>query len=261
VASTFTIRAVTTEADFLVALSMLKRIFTDSADLETDEKFRRCFEDPRIARYYFLERDGACAGVSMARIHPDVPHAIYGPYAGVLPEYRGLLVSDQSVPINDAVMDELGVHTLLMEVEDPARIGQAYPDADPEKLARRCELRLRFFENWMGWTFVDDPDLLYIRPGSADPQQVQAYDLLGFHLRDPEHPRWQGIFNAGRTAVRLDVYVQWYVELMQLEYGTSGPALTPEQLSRAYPAIGHFLEQARVCAGAGKEWARLRVAE
>lgn len=257
-ASVFAPRVVTTESDFRVALSMLKEIFTDPADLETDETFWRCFRDPRIGRYYLYDLDGACAGVSMVRIHPYVPHAMYGPYAGVLPEYRGFLTPEEAVRINETLMADLGVHTLLMDVEDPSRIGDAYPYEDPARLALRCELRLQFLQNWMGWTFIDDPELPYCRPRSGDPRQVQAYDLLGFYLRKPDDLRWRGTFNADRSAVSLDAYVRWYIELMQIEYGTSERAMTDDELSDAYPAVRQFLDQVRAATDAGKHWVTLR---
>lgn len=257
-ASVFTPRAVTTEGDFEVALAMIKRIFSDPADLETDDKFRRCFDDPRIARYYLFDIDGVPAGVTMVRIHPEVPDAMYAPYGGVLPEHRGWLTPAEAIEINKGLMADLGVHMLLMDVEDPARIRHVYPDEEPDRVVRRCETRLHFFEHWLGWTFVDDPELPYCRPSSADPRKVQAYDLLGFYLRAADDPRWRGIFNTDRTEIRLDAYVRWYLELMQLELGTSAPAMTPAELSSAYPAIGRFLEQSK--RRPGKKWVRLRVA-
>ena len=253
--SPFTIVEVKKEEEFRSFIDCLNRIFTDPTDLESDDEFARLFRSPSLARFYLLiDSKGSAIGLQLIRINPHVPDAMYVPYGGLLTEYRGSGLYPHMARFTAGRMLERGVKFSLNDVEDPGRIAGVYPDEKHEEVLRRCRLRIDFFKRALGMHFVNDHGVPYCRPASNDPQQIQAYDLLGIRPLDDKDPMWRTIFNDTKTAIRKDAYEHMYLSLMQIEYGTIESAPTAQELRRRYPAIEEFLTSLNRC---HQEWVLL----
>lgn len=253
---TLSTRVVTTPEEFNLALKMLKEIFTDPTDLETDERFREFYNNKKIARYYLLYDGDVCVGASLVRLNPNVPDAMYVPYAGILEEHRGKYALSEMPRITREHMNELGVKKALIDAEDPARIRGVYP-GDQDEVVRYTEKRLHFFQRGLGMYFVDDPILLYHRPISGRQKNkdrwwkvkskvklnVQSYDLLGVYPADLSDPYWNGVFNEDMTEMSVEAYADDYLKIMQIEYGDEFHAPSKEALCNRHPAIKLYFDQ------------------
>jgi len=138
-------------------------------------------------------------------------------------------------------MLETGVKFSLNDVEDPARIAGVYPNENLDEVLERCRRRIHFFKRALGMYFVNDHAVPYCRPASDDPQQIQAYDLLGIRPLSEKDPMWGTIFNDRKTAIRKEAYERMYLSLMRIEYGDVHSAPTARELRQRYPAIAEFL--------------------
>jgi hypothetical protein len=235
---------VTTESQYWIAKRILKEIFSDPTDLEPDDALEKFFLTPQIARYILFEQQGTFIGVELARVNPLVGTAMYVPYMGTLPRFRGAIHFSEMKRIVNAQMRMFKVPMLLVDVEDPARIEGVYPDEDQNRIIEFCKERLRWFQRGFGTSFIDDPALPYCRPASDNPtEDVQAYDILGFVPVDPDDPELSKWFSDDRKMVRIELYEALYVALMQLEYGTQSGMPTAAELRDRYPAIEKFLGQ------------------
>jgi len=235
---------VRTESQYQIAKEILKEIFNDPTDLESDDALDNFFLTPQIARYILFEQKGTYIGAELARVNPLVPTAMYVPYMGTLPRFRGSINFPEMKRIINAQMQMFKVRMLLVDVEDPARIKGVYPDENQNQVIEFCKERLHWFQRGFGTFFVDDPAMPYCRPASDNPtHDIQAYDILGFvpaESDDPELLKW---FSDDRERVKIELYGMLYVALMQLEYGTPSGIPTPAELRERYPAINRFLTQ------------------
>jgi hypothetical protein len=226
----------------------LKEVFTDPTDLESDETFRKLFHNPALARFYgLIDSDGNTIGVQLIRISPHVPDAMYIPYGGLVAEHRGTSLYPRMARYTADRMLEHGIRYSLNDVEDPSRIGGVYPDETQSEVVRRCQRRIDFFKRSLGMHFVNDESVPYCRPASNDPQQIQAYDLLGIRPLNKNDLFWRTIFDDKKAAIRKEAYGQMYLNLMQIEYGNESSAPTAADLRKQYPATASFFETLERC--------------
>ncbi len=246
---------VKTKEDFRVAMDVMKTVFTDPTDLETNRTFCKFFFQPELARYYLMKDEEKPIGVQLLRVNPNVPDAMYTPYGGLTGDYRNLNLYPKMATATGEQMRERGVKYGLNDVEDPTRIRGVYPEENQEEVIERCKGRINFFKRSLGMHFVNDPDVPYCRPASDDTDKIQAYDLLGFRPLDTQDPLWKGVFNEDKTAITRESYEKLYLDLMQLEYGTKDGAPSKDELRKNYPAIDKFFSQ--MDAHPDKKWIKL----
>lgn len=234
-------------------MDVMKACFTDPTDLETNQTFSRFFFSPELARYYMINDGDKAIGVELIRINPNVPTAMYVPYAGIRSDYRNLGIYPKAAQISDEQMRAHGKDHVLYEFEDSRVIsGNVYPDEKPEDVLRRVEGRQNFWKRSVDCHIVNDPEIPYCRPASDDPQKVQAYDSLAFRTLDKEDPKWANVFNEDKTAISREAYENFYLEIMQLEYGNKDRAPSKDELRKEYPAIDTFFTQLE--AHPDKQW-------
>jgi len=253
----FTSGEVRTKEDFYETLSLLKSVFPNPEDLESDTTFARLFYTPALARFFLLSDDSKRpAGVQLIRINPHIPDVMYIPYAGLAREHIGRNVYPKMAQITDAQMRRNGIKFALADVEDPTRIISAdiYRDQDPSQVLQRSERRIRALKENMGMLYIHDPEIPYLRPTSDDPKKVQAYDLLGFRPLNIRDSMWKNVFNEDKTAIRKEAYGDMYLKLMQLEYGNEKYVPSKEELRQKYPAIDIFFT---AFDKSSKEWVSL----
>lgn len=249
---------VKTRDGYRETITALKEIFNDPTDLETDRRFAELFFQPKLARYFKIE-DGEhnAIGVQLVRINQDhVPDAMYTPYGGVKSDYQGLNIYPQAARLNGEQMRQFGVKFGMNDCEDPKRMEGVYKDEPLEQVIDRCNRRLNFFKRSLGMYFVDDDAVPYCRPASDNPKNIQAYDLLGFRALDLNDPMWKNVFNEDKTAITKEAYGNFYLKLMQLEYGDAKGVPSKEELRAEYPAVDQFFTQMDALAPE-KEWIKL----
>mgnify|MGYP001560183210 CR=1 FL=1 len=235
---------VKTKQDFRLAMDMMKHSFTDPTDLETNQAFCKLFFTPALASYYLMKDGDKPIGVELMRINPNVPDAMYIPYAGIHSEYRNQGIYPKAAEISDEQMRERGKDHVLYEFEDRRVLTEnVYPDEKPEDVLRRVEGRQNFWKRSVDCHIVNDRDVPYCRPAADDPQKIQAYDSLAFRMLDKLDPKWGGVFNEDTTAISRESYETFYLEIMQLEYGNKDSVPTKDELRRKYPAIDKFFMQ------------------
>ena len=235
---------VKTKQDFRLAMDMMKHSFTDPTDLETNQTFCRFFFTPELASYYLMKDGDKQIGVELIRINPNVPDAMYTPYAGIHSDYRNQGIYPKAAEISDEQMRARGKDHVLYEFEDKRVLaGNVYPDEKPEDVMRRVEGRQNFWKRSVDCIIVNDPDVAYCRPASDDPQKIQAYDSLAFRMLNRADPKWNGVLNEDKTAISRESYEKFYLEIMQLEYGNKDSVPTKDELRREYPAIDKFFMQ------------------
>src|SRR3989344_2834518 len=245
---------VKTKEDFRKTMDIVKTVFTDPTDLDSNRSMSRFFFSPEIARYYMIQDGEKPIGFELIRLNPNIPDAMYVPYAGLLSDYRNMGIYPKAARISDEQMREHGKDHVLYEFEDPNRIIQAnaYTDEKREDVVRRCEGRINFWKRSVNCHVVNDQDVPYCRPASDDSQKIQAYDVLAFRALDDNDPKWKDAFNEDKTAISRDAYEKFYLEIMQLEYGSKEGVPSKEELRKGYPAIDQFFKQME--AHPDKQW-------
>lgn|GEM_PF-1617541 len=252
-----TLAEVRTKEDFRQAMDVMKNCFTDPTDLETNRTFCRFFFSPELASYTLIKDGDKPIGVELIRINPNVPGAMYVPYAGMYKgpdtNYRSKGIYPKAMALSDQQMRERGNDHVVYEFEDK-RVLEAgvYADEKPEDVLRRVEGRQNFWKRSAGCIIINDEQVPYCRPASDDTNKTQAYDSLAFRVLDESDPKWQGLYNGDKTAISREHYEKFYLEIMQLEYGSKDSVPSKEELRRDYPAIEQFFKQLE--ANPEKKW-------
>lgn len=241
---------VTSKEDFRDVMETIPEIFVDETDRESDMTFARFFYTPEIARYFKLSDGDKTIGFQLIRINQNkskdtnVDTAMYVPYGGLMDDYRNLGIYEKAVRLNDKkMMEDLGKDHALGDYEDERVIdNNVYEGEDPEEVIKRVKGRQNFFKRTLNTYIINDPDVRYCRPASDDTSNIQAYDSLGFRFLNNDDPKWNNIFNKDKSAISRDAYEKFYLEIMQLDFGSVDKVPTKEELRGKYPAVDKFFK-------------------
>ena len=219
----------------------LGQIFTDPQDLETNEQL---IERQRDGEDFFLLWDVAkrkAAGIELTQILPQ-SGAMYIPWTGVLPEYRNLGIgAAMTHEIAGHMRQRYGASHTIIEAEDPVRLrtsGAYAPDEIEDAIAVAAR-RINFWRR-QNFVVVDDntkpvgEKLSYVRPGSADDQQIQAYDHMAVRFHDPALR--DRVMTADGQISKAFVRA-CYFDMNRIQFGKD---LTDTQLRDNYPAIDQY---------------------
>jgi len=229
----------------------LTSIFTDPDDLETLDELASRFNLPELNHFFLLRNHKRePIGIELAQVNPEIPGAMYVPWAGLAENYRNKGIYPRMVKISDDQMKKAGVKYSLYDFEDPACIHIAYPDEPEGVPAKRAEGCINFWRRSVNCYVVNDPDLPYMRSLSSDTKKIQTYDNFAFRALNEKDTMWKNVFNEDKTGISKAVYRQFYLEMNRLQYGN----LSETELCAAYPSIQQFLA---ALDASPKQWVRL----
>lgn len=249
--------------------------FPDEGDREPLEQLlERLHNEP--STFFFLARDGNGKPLGQEMGQLTSTGAVYIPYSATRAGDRNKGVNPAVSTKLDEIYKEAGGTHCLIDVEDTRaiqagvyrdyidqivrdlmnkqRISKTQATEDAERSALEIIVRRQDFWRRRGYQMVTDCQLPYIRPASDDDSKLQAYDTLIFRLLDPEAAKWRGLFNAEKTAISLDFYKHFYLEITRAQYGE----LSEQELRRQLPAVDTFLEAWHERLEAGKQWSSIR---
>ena len=231
--------------------------FPDEDDREPIEQLLDRLANPEENKFHILrDYDGKAVGMELINLNPDIPGALYVPYAAVAAAARNRGIYPKMAEISDYQMKLENAKYILYDLENPKNIHEAFGEklgGEATELARR---RLDFWRRSpINTIVVDDPDLPYLRPASSDESKTQSYDLLAFRaLGNNLDNLPAGTFSADGTQISKDAYRQFYLEMMRLQYGNLSEADLSEQL----PAVKQFLHNVD---NSPKQWVNLKTSE
>lgn len=256
--------------------NMLREVFADPDDLDTKEDLLKALSEVDKNKFYlFRDEDHRPAGFELVQIDARMPGVKVGyvPWAGMVEGQRN---NGQYPALAKRVMDICraeGIAVLLQEIEDPKRIhkrqlGCGETVEGVVSFAKRC---CNFWRRApMNALIIDDGYsaskrslTAYMRPASSDSQIVQDYDLMALRVLDPTHPMLVGMFNADRTAITLDAYKRFYLQMTQIQYGVVVPeglgaedyyAYLEAKLRQNFPAVEIFCGGVDKAMGQGRRW-------
>lgn len=239
----------------LVWNPLFKEIFTDPGDRESLRQLEERIVNPAESSFHIIRNEtGREVGMELINTHPEIPDAMYVPYAGMTEDYRNQGFYPKAAMVSDQLMKAKGIRYALYDFEDPWRIenlAKAYPDEKPEDIKARAEGRINFWRREpLSCFVVVDPEFPYLRPASDDESKIQAYDNMAIRFLDKNDPKINEMFNADRTAIKKQAYRDLYMEMTRLQFGNR----SEEDLKASYPAVAEFL---RNVDSSSKPWVKL----
>ncbi len=231
------------------------KIFTDPGDREPLRQLEERIVNPAESAFHIIRNEtGQEVGMELINTHPNIPGAMYVPYAGMIADYRNQGFYPKAAMVSDQLMQAQGARYALYDFEDPWRIenlAKAYPDEKPEDIKARAEGRINFWRREpLSCFVVVDPEFPYLRPASDDESKIQAYDNMAIRFLDKNDPKINEMFNADRTAIKKQAYRDLYMEMTRLQFGNR----TEEDLKASYPAVAEFLKNVD---SSRKDWVTL----
>ena len=223
---------------------LLHCIFPDEGDWEPQELL---LERLANGEAFFLMRNeaGEAIGMELSQVVAG-SSAMYIPWTGVLPEYRNLGIgADMNRTISAYMSDKYGVTHTLLDIEDPARMGDAgYSAEELQEAAPMAQRRINFWRR-EGFIIVDDEQaqsgdkLEYARPSSEDEREIQAYDHMAIRF-DLDDPNMRRHMNSDGTAISRDFVRQCYLDMTRIQYYQNNK-MSEDELRDAFPAVNHYL--------------------
>lgn len=257
----YSTREVANEQDFKLWMMLYQSIFTDPNDMETEEVIRAKMENG-TAKLYILNgkvdnKTGGMevpVGAYLLALNPKNPGVGYIPYGGVIEPVRNVEIFSKICFGKEEAKkaEELGVEVVVVDCEDydrAANLQGAYEGMSIDDIKAITKRRIDYFRR-NGLFFVDDPDVQYVRFSSENPQEIQAYDKLGFKIMN-NADKWFGYMNPEKTHISKQGYRELYLALMGID---SGSDKNEAGLRAEFPAVNKFLTDLD---SSPKEWFKM----